>query len=106
MDILGFRMNATHFEHVAIALVMQAVIGLLTGNWWTGAAFGAAFFMGREHAQAEERYIKANGGHRYTTPQTPEWAVFNLTWWNSDSLLDWIVPTLTVVAVAAAFQWM
>lgn len=98
-------MNLTHLEHAVIALVMQAVIGLLTGNLWVGAAFGAAFFIGREHAQAEERYIEANGGRRYTTPQSPEWAVFNLTWWNSDSLLDLIVPTLTVVAVAAAFQW-
>lgn len=93
-------MNTSHFEHTAIALVMQAVIGLLTGNWWIGAAFGAAFFIGREHAQAEERYIEANGGIRYHTPVAPEWAVFHLKWWNRDALLDWITPTTAVVAVA------
>lgn len=93
-------MNLSNLEHTVIALVMQAVIGLLTGNWWTGAAFGAAFFMGREHAQAEERYISANGGHRYSTPKAPEWAVFNLKYWNTDSLLDWIVPSVSVTFVA------
>ena len=93
-------MNTSHFEHTIIALVMQAILGLLTGNWWIGAAFGAAFFLGREHAQAEERYIEANGGSRYHTPVAPEWAVFNLRWWDRDALLDWITPTVAVVAVA------
>ena len=93
-------MNITHLEHAAIALVMQVVISLLTGNWWIGAAFGAAFFLGREHAQAEERYIESNGGHRYHTPVAPEWAVINLRWWDRDALLDWITPTTAVVAVA------
>lgn len=93
-------MNRTNFEHTIIALVMQAILGLLTGNWWIGAAFGAAFFLGREHAQAEERYIEANGGSRYHTPVAPEWAVFNLRWWDRDALLDWITPTVAVVAVA------
>lgn len=93
-------MNTSHFEHTIIALVMQAILGLLTDNWWIGAAFGAAFFIGREHAQAEERYIEANGGSRYHTPVAPEWAVFNLRWWDRDALLDWITPTVAVVAVA------
>jgi hypothetical protein len=52
-------MNRTNFEHAIYALLMQIVIGLLTGNWWTGAAFGAAFcvafFLGREHAQAQAK---------------------------------------------------
>ena len=30
----------------------------------------------------------------------PEWAVFNLRWWDRDALLDWITPTVAVVAVA------
>ena len=93
-------MNTSHLEHTIIALVMQAILGLLTGDWWIGAAFGAAFFLGREHAQAEERYIEANGGSRYHTPVAPEWAVFNLRWWDRDALLDWITPTVAVVAVA------
>lgn len=53
-----------------------------------------------EHAQAEERYIEANGGHRYHTLVAPEWAVFNLKWWDRDAMLDWILPTLVVVSVA------
>ncbi len=43
-------------EHALIALVVQAAIGLLTGNWWAGAALSAGVFIGREHAQAE--YMK------------------------------------------------
>ena len=97
-------MNTSHFEHTTIALVMQAILGLLTGNWWIGAAFGAAFFLGREHAQAEERYIEANGGRRYHTPVAPEWAAFNLKWWDRDALLDWITPTLAVLFVAITFS--
>lgn len=97
-------MNTSHLEHTIIALVMQAVLGLLTGNWWIGAAFGAAFFLGREHAQAEERYIEANSGRRYHTPVAPEWAVFNLRWWDRDALLDWMVPTVSVLVVAVCFS--
>ena len=98
-------MNTSHFEHTIIALVMQTILGLLTGNWWIGAAFGAAFFIGREHAQAEDRYISANGGRRYHTPVAPEWAVFNLRWWNQDALLDWIIPMVAVVLMALLRSW-
>lgn len=97
-------MNRSHCEHALIALVMQAIFGLLTGNWWIGAAFGAAFFLGREHAQAEERYIEANGGSRRHTPVAPEWAVFHPKWWGRDALLDWMAPTAAVLVVAVCFS--
>ena len=87
---------------MAYALVMQLAFGLATGNWWIGAAFGSAFFIGREHAQAEYRYIEANGGSRYKTPLPPEFAVFNMKYWDRDSLLDWISPLVAVVAIAVA----
>lgn len=94
-------MNRTNWEHVGYALAMQAGIGLIYGDWWAGAAFGAAFFLGREHSQAEERYIAANGGKRYETPQRAEWAViYQRQWWDVDSLLDWIMPAAAVIAAA------
>ena len=31
-------MNVSNFEHAAFALLMQIAIGLVTGNWWAGAA--------------------------------------------------------------------
>jgi len=48
-------MNQTNFEHAGFAVLMQLAIGLPTGNWWAGACFGIAFFLGREHAQAQAK---------------------------------------------------
>jgi hypothetical protein len=45
-------------EHSVIALALQAIIGLVTGDWWMGAAAGSLLFVGREHAQAEYRNIE------------------------------------------------
>ena len=43
-------MNQTHLEHLVIAIVLQACVGLLTGDWLAGSLFGAGIFVGREHA--------------------------------------------------------
>ena len=86
--------------HTLIALALQAIIAIPSGNWWAGAAAGAFFFLGREFAQAEYRYIEANGGRRYHTPLRPEIAVMNPLWWNRKSVLDWALPSIAVVAVA------
>lgn len=93
-------MNRSHFEHLGFALLVQAVIGLLTGNWWAGAAAGAFFFLGREHAQAEHRYIYANGGARYLTPAMPELAALNPRHWRLDDVLDCVVPVAGVAGAA------
>jgi hypothetical protein len=90
--------------HTLIALAIQSIIGLLTGQWWAGAAAGSAYFVGREFAQAEYRYIEANGGFRYKTPQRPEVAVLHPRWWNRKSVLDWVLPTAAVVVVAFVMQ--
>ena len=87
-------------SHTLIALALQAIIAIPSGNWWAGAAAGAFYFLGREFAQAEYRYIEANGGRRYQTPLRPEVAVLHPRWWNRKSVLDWLLPTAAVVAVA------
>jgi len=48
-----YIVNKTNFEHLALALMIQAIPGLLWGNWITGAAFASGIFLGREHAQRE-----------------------------------------------------
>lgn len=59
------------------------------------AAMAAAFYCGREHAQAEYRAIKSfYGGKR---DNAPWWCGFERRAWNSKSLMDWLGP----VAVAA-----
>ena len=93
-------MNQTNLEHTLFALLMQLVIGLITGNWWIGAAFGAAFFIGREHAQAEAK-VRKEGWAKY-----PEFECFAPRYWSLDAVLDFVVPTLAVVAMALIMETM
>lgn len=99
-------MNKTHFEHIIYALLMQLPFGLF-GYWWIGAALAIGFFVGREHAQAEERYIKANGGVRTNTRLSPEFGALQPKLWSTDSILDFVAPALCVVliAITASVQW-
>lgn len=84
-------MNRTNFEHAFYALLMQAVIGLLSGDWWAGAAFGAAFFVGREHAQAQSEY------------KLGDFAAFDVRHWSLDARLDLLFPVAAVCVVALTF---
>ncbi|BEV00061.1 hypothetical protein [Novosphingobium olei] len=87
------------WSHLLQALVTQAAIGLATGNWWAGAAFGAAFFIGREITQAEYRWIEKFGECRRAN--MPWWGPFDLrVWAKADQWLDWIVPSLGTCLVA------
>lgn len=99
-------MNKTHFEHAVFALLMQLPFGLF-GYWWLGAAFAIGFFVGREHAQAEERYIKANGGVRADTKLPPEFGALQPKLWSVDSVLDFVAPAVcaVLIAIAASMQW-
>ena len=59
------------------------------------AAMSAAFYCGREHAQAEYRAIKSfYGGKRDSAPL---WCGFESRAWNAKATADWLGP----VAVAA-----
>lgn len=49
----------------------------------------AAFYLGREVAQAEYRYIEAHGGRR---ANCPSWCGFLPSAWTSKSILDWLAP--------------
>jgi hypothetical protein len=80
-------MNSTHVEHAIYALLMQWSFGIF-GEWWIGAAFGAAFFLGREHAQAQRAY---NLG---------DFAAFDLRRWSLDARLDLVSPVIAVLVVA------
>ena len=63
------------------------------------AAMSAAFYCGREHAQAEYRAIKSfYGGKRSNAPW---WCGFVPEGWNSKSFIDWLWSVL--IAVIAAF---
>ena len=75
-------MNITHLHHAAIALVLQIAIAILFGNWWAGAALGTGFYLGREHCQYELRKQRGEPS------------------WDTDAILDVLIPLLATVAVA------
>jgi hypothetical protein len=78
-------MNKTNFEHAGYAVLMQLPFGLL-GYWWVGAAFGAAFFLGREHAQQQ---AKGKG----------DIEAFDVSTWSLDAQLDLLFPIIAVLLV-------
>jgi hypothetical protein len=97
-------MNASNFAHAAYGLLFQVVIGLLTGDWWAGAAAGAFFFIGREHAQAEYRWIDTFGaGKRSNLPELG--GLDRRVWLEIDPWLDWIVPAVACVGMACVIQY-
>lgn len=92
-----------HLAHPVIALVLQAVIGLASGDWWVGAAAGAFYFTGREYAQAEYRNIEQHyNGYRRNMPY---FGGLEPRAWTLKGLLDFILPSIAVLAVALLKSW-
>jgi len=86
-------------EHALVALVIQAIVGLTTRNWWAGAALACGYFIGREVSQAEYRWIEQFG--QGLRANMPLWGVFDARVWdNADRWADWIGPILVTVPVA------
>lgn len=94
-------MDLTPLQHTVIALACTG-IGRLSGNAVAGASFGIALFIGREHAQAEYRWIEQFGGH--LRANMPWYGGFDYRVWNFNSLLDWIGPVLCVCLLAWALD--
>ena len=94
----------SNLEHLFIAVLVQVLIGKLTGNWWIGAALSSGIFMGREHAQAEYRWIETVGGHRRSN--LLPWSVLDIKLWDFHSWFwNLILPIITVVSIATAIQF-
>lgn len=86
-------------EHALAALVIQAIVGLVTRNWWLGAMLACGYFIGREVAQAEYRWIEQFGdGLRANLPW---WGALDLRVWpKADQWADWLGPILATGLVA------
>jgi len=82
--------NRTNFEHAFFASLMQIVIGLVSGNWFAGGCFGIAFFLGREHAQAQ-----ATIG--YSLVKT--FQAFDVRKWSLDAQLDLLFPVIACLVI-------
>jgi len=88
-----------YFEHAIAALIVQALIARLTRNWWAGAGVASAYFLGREIAQAEYRWIEQFGAH--LRANMPWWGPLDLRVWPKlDQWIDWIGPIIATTLVA------
>ena len=85
-------MDTTPLLHAALSLVIQALVGLLTGNWWLGGLVACTWWIAREHTQAEYRWIEKYGQGKRAN--MPDWAGFDYRVWNVPSLLDFIAPVV------------
>ena len=90
-------MNQTNFEHAGYALLMQLTIGLISGDWFAGACFGIAFFLGREHAQAQDKL-------GYTLKTT--FQAFDVRKWSLDAKLDLLFPTVAVLVALGIAKYL
>lgn len=89
----------TYLEHILAALLLQAAVGLTTRNWWAGAALASAYFIGREVAQAEYRWIELYGAG--LRANMPWWGPFDLRVWTKlDPWIDWLGPVVATSSVA------
>lgn len=90
-------------EHALVALALQILIGLVTRNWWAGGLLACGYFIGRELAQAEYRWIEQFGeGLRANAPL---WAAFDPRVWNTaDQLADLFGPLLATAAFGTVMQ--
>ena len=84
--------------------------GLIALAWCLGCAllgapaaclfWPAAFYLGREVAQAEYRYIESHGRKRAPCPW---WCGFKPGAWTAKGLLDWLLP-LAAALVASIIK--
>jgi hypothetical protein len=92
-----------NLNHAVFCVGFQLIGGILTGYWITAGALASAFFIGREHAQAEYRWIEKYG----------QWRRYNLRWHNVFDRRIWDVhsfwwnltfPIIVVAAVAVVAE--
>ena len=84
-------------SHVVITVVGMILTYVLFGNPIIGGLLATFLFIGREHAQAEYRYMHKHGLNRESSP----WCKgFKRESWDLKSILDWALPLIVTIAVA------
>lgn len=96
-------MDWTPFLHAAIAVACQVVVGMAFGNWWLGAALACAWWVAREHTQAEYRWIAQFG--KGLRAGMPWWGGFDPRAWTLASMLDLGVPVAACAALWLYLAW-
>jgi hypothetical protein len=90
-------------DHILLAILIQLVVRFISGSWISGAAAACAWFLSREIAQAEYRWIEHFGAG--LRANMPWWGGFDpQVWQRADPWLDWFVPSLATVGIALVAQ--
>jgi hypothetical protein len=85
--------------HILIALAVQISFGLLTSDYVTGAVPICGFYVGREIAQAEYRWIEHYGNG--LRANMPWYGPFDPRVWHKlDAWIDWLGPLICCALVA------
>ena len=86
--------------HAAITLVFCAII--LSFKLPVGLVLiPVAFYIGREHAQAEYRYIEAHGRKRANCPW---WCGFMPEAWTMKGVMDFLLPIIVVMFTVVVYN--
>lgn len=91
-------------DHIVVAILIQLLVRFISGSWTAGAAAACAWFVSREIAQAEYRWIEQFGAG--LRANMPWWGGLDpKVWQRADPWLDWTVPSVVTSAIACAAQW-
>lgn len=90
-------MDYTPIEHAAIATCIMVLVWFATNDALAGAMAGSWFFIGREHSEAEYRWMDL---HKVSRDGRESLGAFSPAVWTIGSMLDWIAP-----ALACATLW-
>jgi hypothetical protein len=86
-------------EHVFLAVLIQLSVFALLRSWMAGALAASAWSISREITQAEYRWIEQFGSG--LRANMPWWGGLDPSMWQRpDPWLDWLVPSLAVLAIA------
>lgn len=86
--------------HIVLAILIQVPVAVLARSWAAGAAAASAWAIAREITQAEYRWIEQYGAG--LRANMPWWGGLDLRVWQYvDPWLDWIVPVVVTVLIAA-----
>ena len=92
-------MNKSNFVHAAIAIVLQALVFLVTQDPWYGFALAAGIFWSREQDQKQHNIAKQK---KCTLNEIKWYEGGEMTKWSKDSLLDFFTPFFATLALGLA----
>lgn len=97
-------MKETSHIWITVGLAVVEDLAQIGGAPYLGLPlFGASFFLGREVAQAEYRYIEKYGGKRDAVPW---WCALYPEAWTVKAVLDWVGPLVVAITNLATHLWL